>query len=137
MRTEVRCLQAASRATPVSNLWLGLAGKKPILNTCTEADHLETRWRGWIFFSWLVTKTYTWIRTLVLNADAIFSDRVYLKGWKKADAQLIKVKEELESAKCDSIEFSGRLCSDTDKERCTAKKRNDLLGQEPTTEPVS
>ena len=45
---------------------------------------------------------------LVLNADTIFPDRVYLKRWKdpdKADA-LIKVKEELESVKCYSIEIS-------------------------------
>ena len=57
---------------------------------------------------------------LNLNADTIFPDRVYLKRWKdpdKADARLIKVKEELESAKCHSIEFSGKLCSNTDDER--------------------
>ena len=35
-----------------------------------------------------------------------------------------------------SIEFSGKLCSDTADERCTAEKRNDLLGPEPTTEPM-
>ena len=77
---------------------------------------------------------------LDLNADTIIPDRIYLKRWKdpdKAGARHNKVKEELESAKCYSIEFSGRLCSDTDKEQCTAKKHNDLLGQEPTTEPVS
>ena len=38
---------------------------------------------------------------------------------------------------CYSIEFSGKLCFDTDDERCTAEKRNDLLGPEPTTEPVT
>ena len=36
-----------------------------------------------------------------------------------------------------SIEFSGKLCSDTADERCTAEKRNDLLGPEPTTEQVT
>ena len=39
---------------------------------------------------------------LDLNAETIFSDRVYLKRWKdpdKEDAQHIKAKEELESAK--------------------------------------
>ena len=49
---------------------------------------------------------------LVLNADTICSDRVYLKRWKdsdKTDFRPIKVKEELKSAKCDPIEFSGRL----------------------------
>ena len=77
---------------------------------------------------------------LDINADTFFPDRVYLKQWKdpdKAGARHIKVKEELESVKCCSIEFSGRLCSDTAGERCTAEKRNDLLGPEPTTEPVT
>ena len=47
---------------------------------------------------------------LVLNADTIFPDRIYLKRWQdpdKADARPIKVKEELESTKCYSIEFRG------------------------------
>ena len=47
------------------------------------------------------------------------------------------VKEELESIKCYSIEFSGRHCSDTAQERCATEKRNDLLGPEPTTELVT
>ena len=29
------------------------------------------------------------------------------------------------------------VCSDTAEERCTTEKRNDLLGPEPTTEPVT
>ena len=77
---------------------------------------------------------------LDLNADTIFPDRIYLKQWEdpaRADDRHIKVKEELESAKCYSIEFSGRLCSDIEDERCTAEKRNDLLEPEPTTEPVT
>ena len=52
---------------------------------------------------------------LDLNADTIIPDRIYLKRWKdpdKAGARHNKVKEELESAKCCSIEFSRRLCSD-------------------------
>ena len=72
------------------------------------------------------------------------SDRVYLKRWKdhdpdKGDARHNAVKEELESVKCYSIEFSGKLRSDTEGERShgTAEKRNDLLGSEPTTEPVT
>ena len=51
---------------------------------------------------------------VVLNADTIFPDRVYLKQWKDpayADARHIKVEEELESVKCYlmtvSIEISG------------------------------
>ena len=57
---------------------------------------------------------------LDLNADTIFLYRIYLKWWKdpdKAGARHNEVKEELdsESAKCCSIEFSGRLCSDTAK----------------------
>ena len=47
------------------------------------------------------------------------------------------VKEELESIKCYSIEFSGRHCSDTAQERCATEKRNDLLGPEQTTELVT
>ena len=77
---------------------------------------------------------------LVLNADTILPDRIYLKRWKgpdKADSRHIKVKEEPERAKSYSIEISGKLCSDIADERCTAEKRNDLLGQEPTTEPVT
>ena len=79
---------------------------------------------------------------LVLHSDTIFPDQVYLKRWNdplpdKADARLIKVKEELESAKCYSIVFSKKPCSDTDDERCTAEKRNALLGPQPTTEPVT
>ena len=53
---------------------------------------------------------------LDLIADTIFPDRIYLKRWKdpdKAGARHNEVKEELESAKCYSIEFSERLCSDT------------------------
>ena len=76
---------------------------------------------------------------LDLNADTIFPDRVYLKLWKdpvKEGARLIKVKEELESAKCYSIEFSGNFAV-TDDERFTTEKRNDLLSMEPTTEPVT
>ena len=49
--------------------------------------------------------------TVVLNADTMIQDRVYLKRWKDPDtahARLIMVKEELESAKCYSIEFSGK-----------------------------
>ena len=49
----------------------------------------------------------------------------------------IKVKEELGNVKCYSIEFSGKLCSDTADERCTTEKRNDLLGPEQTTEPMT
>ena len=52
---------------------------------------------------------------LDLNADTIFQNRIYLKRWKdpdKADVRHNEVKAELESAKCCSIEFSGRLCSD-------------------------
>ena len=64
---------------------------------------------------------------LDFNADTTFPDRmmvvrIYLKRWKdpdKVDARHNKVKEELESAKCYSIKFSGRLCSDTAEERCT------------------
>ena len=50
---------------------------------------------------------------LDLNADTIFPDRVHLKRWKdpdKEDARHIRVKEELESVKCYSIELSGKLC---------------------------
>ena len=46
---------------------------------------------------------------LDLNADTIFSDRIYLKRWKdpdKADVRNNEIKEELESAKCYSIEIS-------------------------------
>ena len=50
---------------------------------------------------------------------------------------MIKVKEELESVKCYSIEFSGKFCSNTADQRCTAEKRNDLLGREYTTEQVT
>ena len=74
-----------------------------------------------------------------LNADTILPDRVYLKRWKvpdKADDRHIKVKEKLENVKCYSIEFSGKNCTDTADERCTAEKRNDPLGQEPTTDPM-
>ena len=49
----------------------------------------------------------------------------------------IKVREKLEYVKCYSTEFRGKLCSDTAEERCTAEKRNDLLGPEPTTQPVA
>ena len=77
---------------------------------------------------------------LDLNADAVFPVQVHLKQWKdpdKLDARHIRVKEKLESAKCYLIKFSGKLCSDTDDEQCTAEKSlsNDLLGTEPTTEP--
>ena len=59
---------------------------------------------------------------LDLNADTIVPDRVRLKRWKdpgpdKADARHVKVKEELAGAKCCSVEFSGKLCSDTADER--------------------
>ena len=77
---------------------------------------------------------------LDLNADTTFPDRVYLKRWKdpdKADARHNEVKEELESAKCYSIEFSGRLCSDTAEGRCSTEKCNDLLEPKQTTEPVT
>ena len=77
---------------------------------------------------------------LDINSDTIFLDRIYLKRWKdpgKEDVRHNEVKEELESAKCCSIEFSGRLCSDKEEERCTIKKRNDLLEPEPTAEPVT
>ena len=79
---------------------------------------------------------------LDLNADTIIAiqDRVYLKRWKdpdKEDARHNEVREELESVKCYSIEFRGKLWSDTADERCTDEKRNDLLGPEPTTEPVT
>ena len=87
----------------------------------------------------LETDEYSAIN-LYLNANTIIPDRVYLKWWKdpvKADARHNEVKEELESAKCYSIEFSGRLCSDTDDERYTTEKRKDLLEPEPTTEPVT
>ena len=48
------------------------------------------------------------------------------------------VKEELKSVKCRySIEFSGELCRETADGRCTTEKSNDLLGPEPTTEPVT
>ena len=40
-------------------------------------------------------------------------------------------------AKCYSIELRGKLCSNTDDERFTSEKHNDLLGSEPTTEPTS
>ena len=65
---------------------------------------------------------------LDLNADTIFPDRVYLKRWKdpdKVDARHNEVKEELYSVECYSIGFSGKLCSDTADEQCTAEKRND------------
>ena len=87
----------------------------------------------------LETDEYSAIN-LYLNANTIIPDRVYLKPWKdpgKADAQQIKVREELGNVKCYSIEFRGNLCSDTADEGCTAEKRNDLLGQELTTEPVT
>ena len=77
---------------------------------------------------------------LDLNADVILSDRIYIKRWKvpdKEDARHNEVKEELESVKCYSIEFSRRFCSDTSDERCTAEKRNLLLEPEPTTEPAT
>ena len=77
---------------------------------------------------------------LDFNVDTIFADRIYLKRWKdpeKADARHNEVKEVLEGAKCYSIEFSGRLCSDTAEGRCTTEKCNDLLEPEPTTEPVT
>ena len=32
---------------------------------CHQSVWNVTTWRGWILFSWLVTKTDTWIRTLV------------------------------------------------------------------------
>ena len=76
---------------------------------------------------------------LDLNADTIFPVRIYLKRWKDPDeagARHNEVKEELESAKCYSIEFSGKLCSDTAEGRCTIEKRNVLLEPEPTTEQV-
>ena len=78
--------------------------------------------------------------SLDLSADTIFSDRVYLKRWKdpdKADDRHNEVKEELESAKCYRIELSEKLCITTNDERCTSKKRNDLLGPELTPEPVT
>ena len=74
---------------------------------------------------------------LDLNANTIFPDQICLKRWKgpdKEDARHNEVKEELESAKCYSIEFSGRLCSDPAEGRCTTKKRNDFFEPEPTTE---
>ena len=77
--------------------------------------------------------------SLDLNADIIFPDRIYLKRWKdpdKADARHNEVREELESVKCCSIEFSEKLCSDEAEGRCTTEKRNDLE-PEPTTEPVT
>ena len=77
---------------------------------------------------------------LDLNADTIFPDRIYLKRWKdpdKADVRHNEVKEELESAKCCSIKFNIRLCSDKAEGRCTTEKSNDLLEPEPTTEPVT
>ena len=70
---------------------------------------------------------------LNLNADTVFPDWIYLKRWKdhdKADARHVKVKEELDNIACFSIEFSGKLCSDTADERCTAEKRNDLLADD-------
>ena len=57
------------------------------------------------------------------NAVNIFQDRAYLKRWKdpdKVDALHIKVKDELGSIMCYLIQFSGKLCSDTADERCTA-----------------
>ena len=47
---------------------------------------------------------------LDLNADTTLPDRIYFKRWKdpdKANARHNEDKEELESAKCYSIEFSG------------------------------
>ena len=65
-----------------------------------------------------------------LNANTIFPERVYLKRWKdpdKADARHKEVKEEPESVKCYSIEFGGKLCSDTGDERCTTEMRTRLM----------
>ena len=50
---------------------------------------------------------------------------------------MIEARERLEGVKRYSIELGGKICSDTAEERCTAEKRNDLLGPEPTTEQVS
>ena len=75
----------------------------------------------------------------MLFRSTIFPDRIYLKRWKdpdKVDVCHNEVREELESSKCCSIEFSGRLCSDKAKGRCTIEKQNDLLEPE-TTEPMT
>ena len=59
-------------------------GKKPVLNTGTEACGTwppETEWRGWIFFSWLVTKTDTWIRTLGTSREKRYYALLALFSW--------------------------------------------------------